>query len=183
MTAITITIELVCFVSILMTLLNYIVSFFVLPGPDTNSRPHSPKNHGHFRSFYGHLSKNLPPHDISKHNNNKKQKNLISGEGFCNFFISALHFWVKYYTNFLNLTKLVSLHLIATHGHFHCHQFLTANYLFYTTCFELFSGGHSHLATLNFLPWSLSSLNQSGNKGLGRHPQCIQIYFLQTRIG
>jgi hypothetical protein len=31
-------------------------------------------NHGHFHSFHGHLSENLPLHDISKHNNNKKHK-------------------------------------------------------------------------------------------------------------
>jgi hypothetical protein len=47
------------------------------------------------------------------------------GEGFCHFFISVLHFWIKHYTNFLHLTKFVSHHLIATHGHFHRHQFLT----------------------------------------------------------
>ncbi len=55
------------------------------------------------------------------------------GEGFCHFFfISALHFWIKHYTNFLNFTrsKFVPQHLIATHGHFHRHQFLTANYFF-----------------------------------------------------
>ncbi len=32
------------------------------------------KNHGNFLSFPGHLSKNLLLHDISKHNNNKKQR-------------------------------------------------------------------------------------------------------------
>jgi hypothetical protein len=69
-------------------------------------------------------------HDISKHNNNKKQKNIMFGEGFSHFFISTLHFWIKYYTSFLNITKFVSQHLIATHGHFHRHQFLTANYFF-----------------------------------------------------
>jgi hypothetical protein len=48
------------------------------------------------------------------------------------FFISALHFWIKHYTNFLNFTKskFVTQHLIATQGHFHRHQFLTANYFF-----------------------------------------------------
>jgi hypothetical protein len=61
------------------------------------------------------------------------------GRDFVIFFISALHFWIEYYTDFLNLTKFVSQHLIATHGHFHRHQFLTA-------CFELFGGGHGHLA-------------------------------------
>jgi hypothetical protein len=54
------------------------------------------------------------------------------GEGFSHFFISALHFWIKHYTNFLNLTKFVTQHLIATHGHFHCHQFLTTNYFLYS---------------------------------------------------
>jgi hypothetical protein len=37
---------------------------------------------------------------------------------------------MKHYTNFQNLTKFVSQHLVATHGHFHRHQFLTANYFF-----------------------------------------------------
>jgi hypothetical protein len=50
------------------------------------------------------------------------------GEGFFNFLISALHSRIKHYTNFLNLTKFVSQHLTGTHGHFHRHQFLTANY-------------------------------------------------------
>jgi hypothetical protein len=74
--------------------------------------------------------------DTSKHNYNKKQ---CLGRDFVIFFISALHFWIEHYTDFLNLTKFVSHHLIATHGHFHRHQFLTA-------CFELFGGGHGHLA-------------------------------------
>ncbi len=52
------------------------------------------------------------------------------GKEFCHFFISALHYLIKNYRNFLNLTKFVSQHLIATHGHFHRHQFLTANYIF-----------------------------------------------------
>jgi len=34
-------------------------------------------------------------------------------EVFCHFFISALHFWMKHYTNFQNLTKFVSQHLIS----------------------------------------------------------------------
>jgi hypothetical protein len=37
---------------------------------------------------------------------------------------------MKQYTNFQNVTKFVSQHLDATHGHFHRHQFLTANYFF-----------------------------------------------------
>ncbi len=61
--------------------------------------------------------------------------------------LSIFHFWIKHYTNFLNLTKFVSQHLIATHGHFHRHQFFIAHY-FYMACFELFGGGHGHLATL-----------------------------------
>jgi hypothetical protein len=78
--------------------------------------------------------KNLLLHDISKHNNNKKQRNLMFGERFCQFFISALHFWIEHYTNFLILTKFVSQHLIATCGHFHRH------------------GGHDgNLATLTIL--------------------------------
>jgi hypothetical protein len=72
--------------------------------------------------------KNLLLHDISKHNNNKKQKNIMFGEGFCHFFfISAFRFWMKHYTNVLNLTKFISQH---THGFFHRHQFFTANYFF-----------------------------------------------------
>ena len=93
--------------------------------------------HGHIRQKLRPFSKiSRPPikkfvlHDISKHNNNKKQKNIMFVEVFCHFFISALHFWMKHYTNFQNLTKFVSQHLVATHGHFHRHQFLTANYFF-----------------------------------------------------
>ncbi len=94
--------------------------------------------HGHIRQKLRPFSKiSRPPikkfvlHDISKHNNNKKQKNIMFVEVFCHFFfISALHFWMKQYTNFQNLTKFLSQHLVATHGHFHRHQFLTANYFF-----------------------------------------------------
>jgi hypothetical protein len=69
------------------------------------------------------------------------------------FFISALSFGIKLYTNFLNLTKFVSQHLNATHGHFHRHQFLTARNFLYGR-FELRSGGHGRLTTprLNSLP-------------------------------
>jgi hypothetical protein len=48
------------------------------------------KNYGHFRSFHGHLSKNMLLHDNSKHNNNKKLKNIMSGEGFVIFFLFVL---------------------------------------------------------------------------------------------
>jgi hypothetical protein len=52
------------------------------------------------------------------------------GEGLCIFF-SALHFWIKPYTNRLNFTKFLSQHLITTHDHFYRHhQFLTAKYFF-----------------------------------------------------
>jgi hypothetical protein len=51
----------------------------VLPGSDKLSRLHSPKTLANFRSFQGHLSKNLPLHDISKLNDNKKQKQNIWG--------------------------------------------------------------------------------------------------------
>ncbi len=88
------------------------------------------KNHGRFRSFHGHISKYLVLHDILKHNNNKKLKYIMFGEGFCHFFIYALHYWSKHYTNFVNFTKFLTQHLIATHGHFHRHQFFTANYIF-----------------------------------------------------
>jgi hypothetical protein len=50
-----------------------------------------------------------------------KNKNVWGGM-LAFFFISALQFWIKHYTNFLNITKFVSQHLIATHGHFHHHQ-------------------------------------------------------------
>ncbi len=48
-------------------------------------------------------------------------------------FISALHFWIKNYTNLLNLTKFVSQHLIATHGHVHRHN-LSPHIIFYSAC-------------------------------------------------
>jgi hypothetical protein len=43
------------------------------------------KNPGQFCSFHGHLSKNLLLHDISKHNNNKKRKNIMFGGDFVIF--------------------------------------------------------------------------------------------------
>ena len=49
--------------------------------------------------------------------------------GNLTFFIFGLHFWMKIFMNFLNLAEFVSLHVIATHGHFPRHQFVTANYL------------------------------------------------------
>jgi hypothetical protein len=59
----------------------------VLPGPDKLSRPHSPKTTAIFEAFLAtYIPKNLLLHDISKHNDNKKQKNIIFGEGFCSFF-------------------------------------------------------------------------------------------------
>jgi hypothetical protein len=103
----------------------------LLPGPDKHSRPHSPKTTAIVEAFTATYLKNLLLHDISKHNNNKKHKNIMFGEGFSHFLISALHFWIKHYTNFLNLTKFVSQHLTATHGYFHRHQFFTANYFLY----------------------------------------------------
>jgi hypothetical protein len=115
----------------------------VLPGNDKHSRPHLPKNHGHFRSFQGHLSKNLPLHDISKHNHNKNKHNDW-GRILSFFIISALNFWINHYKNYLNLSAL--LLLTATFTASVSHRKL----LFYTACFELFSGGHSHLATLVF---------------------------------
>jgi hypothetical protein len=92
-----------------------------LLGSDKHSRPHSPKTIGHFRSFHGYLSKNLLLHDILKHYNNKKtkKKHMVWG-GILSFFF-VLHFWIKQYTNFLNLinlTKFVSHHLIATQAIF-----------------------------------------------------------------
>jgi hypothetical protein len=46
----------------------------VLPGPDKHSQPHSPKTTAIFEAFTVTYEKNLPLHDILKHNNNKKQK-------------------------------------------------------------------------------------------------------------
>ncbi len=69
--------------------------------------------------------------------------------GILLFFICAHHFGIKHYTNFLNITKFVLKHLIATHSHFHAANFIS-QIISYTACFELFSSGHGHLATLNF---------------------------------
>ncbi len=83
----------------------------------------------------------------------KNQKRHNVWGRILSFFISALHFGINLYKNFLNLTKFVSQHLIATHGHLNRHQFRTTNYLL-NGRFELGSGGHGHLATprLNSLP-------------------------------
>jgi hypothetical protein len=59
----------------------------VLPGPEKHSRPHSPKTTAIFEAFTA------------------KKLNFWGGI-LPFFFISALHFWIKHYTNFLNLTNL-----------------------------------------------------------------------------
>jgi hypothetical protein len=46
----------------------------VLPGPEKHSRTHSPKTTAILEAFTATFKKNLPLHDISKHNNNKKPK-------------------------------------------------------------------------------------------------------------
>ncbi len=75
------------------------------------------------------------------------------GRDFVIFFISALHFWIKQYINFLNLTKFVSQHLIATPGHFHRHQFLTANYFFIRPVLSYLA-----VATATWQHWFLPSV-------------------------
>ena len=87
----------------------------VLPGPVKHSRPHSPKTTAIFEAFtvtWGPSIKKFAAAWYFKAQK-IKTKNIIFGEGFCNFFISALHFWIKPYTNFLNLTKFISQHLIS----------------------------------------------------------------------
>jgi hypothetical protein len=61
----------------------------VLPGPDKHSRSHSPKTTAIFEALTATYLKNLRLHDISKHNNNKKQKNIMFREGFCYFFFCS----------------------------------------------------------------------------------------------
>jgi hypothetical protein len=78
------------------------------------------------------------------------KKKIMFGEGFWPFFISVLHFWIKQYTNFLNLTKFVSHHLIATQATFTATNF-SPQIIFDTAYFELFGSGHGHLATLTDL--------------------------------
>ncbi len=56
----------------------------VLPDSDKHTRPHSPKTTAIFEAFTA-TYQNLLLHDILKHNNNKKQKNIMFGEGFCHF--------------------------------------------------------------------------------------------------
>jgi len=50
--------------------------------------------------------------------------------------------------SFLNLAKFVSHHLMASQGHFHGHHF-SPQINFLSGLFEVLSGGHSHLASLN----------------------------------
>ena len=49
------------------------------------------------------------------------------GKGLKNFCPSGLSFWMRSYTN---VATFVPRHFFAIHGHFHGHQFLTANYFF-----------------------------------------------------
>ncbi len=94
----------------------------MLPGPDKHSQQHSPKTMAIFEAFTATYQ------NICCTTTIKKLKNICLWRDFVIFFISALHFWIKHNTNFLNFTKFVTQHLIATHGHFHRHQFLTANF-------------------------------------------------------
>ncbi len=130
-----------------------VTTISVLPGPDKHSRPPSPKTTGIFEAFtaiYQKICRCMIFQSTTTIKNLKKH-NVLS------FFVYAPHFWIEYYSNFLNLTKFVSQHLIATHGHFHRHQFLTANY-FFTACFDLFSGDHGHLA-IPYHNWFMTTFN------------------------
>ncbi len=65
----------------------------VLPGPDKHLRPHSPKTTAIFKAVTATISKNFLQHDSSKHNNNKKPKEIMFGKGFCHFFYLCSSFY------------------------------------------------------------------------------------------
>jgi len=46
-------------------------------------------------------------------------------------FYSVPHLYMESQTNLPNLAQFVSCDLMASHGHFHSHQFLMANIFFY----------------------------------------------------
>jgi hypothetical protein len=118
----------------------------VLPGLDKHSRPHLPKTTAIFEAFMATYQKICRCMIFQSTTTIKKHK---AWGGILLFFICPLHFGIKHYTNFLNLTKFVLKHPIATHSHFHAANFFS-QIISYTACFELFSSGHGHLATLNF---------------------------------
>jgi hypothetical protein len=101
----------------------------VFPGPEKLSRPHSIKTTAIFEAFTANYPKFAAAWYFKAQQQQKTNKHKIWG-GIFFYFISAPHFWIKHYTNFLNLTKFLSQHLIATHGLFHRHQFLTTNNFF-----------------------------------------------------
>ncbi len=97
-------------------------------------------------------------------------------EGFCHFF-SDLHFSIKHYTNFLNLTKFVSQHLIATHGNFHRHQFLTANYFFIRPVLSYLA-----VATATWQHWPDRSLKSSSASLSDRRSSSRWSWFSQQQL-
>jgi hypothetical protein len=85
----------------------------LLPCLDKHLWPHSPKTTVIFEAFTATYQKISCCMIFQSTTTMKNEKNLMFGEGFI-FFISGLHFGIKHYINFRNLTKFVSQHLIAT---------------------------------------------------------------------
>ncbi len=70
------------------------------------------------------------------------------GEGFCHFFISALHFWIEHYRNFLSLTTFCITAPYCYSRPLSPPPISHRKLFIYTACFELFYSDYGHLATL-----------------------------------
>jgi hypothetical protein len=102
----------------------------VLPGPDKHSRPHSTKTTAIFEAFTATDKKIFCCMIFQSTTTIKNNKHIVWGR-ILSFLYFCSPFWIKHYTNFLNLTKFVSQHLFATHAHFHLRKFLSANNFLY----------------------------------------------------
>ncbi len=70
------------------------------------------------------------------------------GKEFCLFFISVHHFWIKHYTNFPKFNEICITSPYCYSRPLSPPRISHRKLFFDTACFELFGGGHGHLATL-----------------------------------
>jgi hypothetical protein len=76
----------------------------------TSIHCHIHKKPGHFRSFHGHIKKNLPLHDISKHNNNKIKTQCLVRDFVIFLFLLSIFG--------LNITPILKIKLDLYHSTF-----------------------------------------------------------------
>jgi len=93
----------------------------VLPVPKEPSQPHSPKT----AVILGPLTATHTKFATLQDSKAQQHLNLMLWESL-RFFLFLSTFFHEKFDNLLNMTKFLSLQLMAAHGHFHSQQFLTA---------------------------------------------------------